>query len=76
MTEISRKKRSTSLPAKSVAKIPQKCNFYLKGKCKWADFCRFEHKILYRPKECITFLKSKSAESVPYHTQKLEQFRK
>ncbi len=69
ITEISRKKRSTSLPAESVAKFP-------KGKCKWGDFCRFEHKILYRPKECITFLKSKSAGSVPHHTQKLEQFRK
>ena len=66
MTEISRKKRSTSLAAKSVPKIPQKCYFYLKCKFKWGNFCRFEHKILYCPKECITFLKSKSAESVAY----------
>ena len=45
-----RKPRSTSLPSHAVNKIPQRCHFYLKGKCKWGSFCKYQHKIGYIPK--------------------------
>ena len=44
-----RKPRSTSLPSHAVNKIPQRCHF-LKGKCKWGSFCKYQHKIGYIPK--------------------------
>lgn len=50
---VTRKKRSISLPAKAVHKIPQKCHFYLKGHCKWGAFCKYQHRILYQPKPMI-----------------------
>ena len=44
---MSRKQRSTSLPALAVNKVPQRCHFYLKGKCKWGNFCKFQHHVKY-----------------------------
>ena len=47
---LSRKPRSSSLPCYATNKIPQRCHFYLKGHCKWGNFCRYQHGIAYKPK--------------------------
>ena len=45
-----RKPRSTSLPPPAVNKVSQRCFYYLKGKCRWGNFCKYVHKVQYVPK--------------------------